>query len=65
MKTGLQAIDTSDSYYLNYDRRKLSKFIENNGESVGKKESVLSDEKVIELTNALNQTTCRALTSSS
>lgn len=52
MKTGLQAIDTSDSYYLNYDRRKLSKFIESNGETVGKKESVLSDEKVIELTNA-------------
>lgn len=52
MKTGLQAIDTSDSYYLNYDRRKLSKFIESNGESVTKKESVLSDEKVIELTNA-------------
>lgn len=52
MKTGLQAIDTSDSYYLNYDRRKLSKFIESNGESVAKKESVLSDKKVIELTNA-------------
>lgn len=52
MKTGLQAIDTSDSYYLNYDRRKLSKFIEINGESIAKKESVLSDDKVIELTNA-------------
>lgn len=52
MKTGLQAIDTSDNYYLNYDRRKLSKFIESNGESVALKESVLSDEKVIELTNA-------------
>jgi wobble nucleotide-excising tRNase len=52
MKTGLQAIDTSDSYYLNYDRRKLLKFIEGHGESVAKKESVLSDEKVIELTNA-------------
>jgi wobble nucleotide-excising tRNase len=52
MKTGLQAIDTSDSYYLNYDRRKLSKFIEINGELVAKKESVLSDEKVIGLTNA-------------
>ncbi len=52
MKTGLQAIDTSDSYYLNYDRRKLSKFIESNGESIAKKESVLSDEKIIELTNA-------------
>ncbi|RST49427.1 ATP-binding protein [Variovorax sp. MHTC-1] len=52
MKTGLQSIDTSDSYYLNYDRRKLSKFIESNGESVVNKGSVLSDEKVIDLTNA-------------
>lgn len=52
MKIGLQAIDTSDSYYLNYDRRKLSKFIEANGEAVVTKESVLSEEKVIELTNA-------------
>jgi len=52
MKIGLQAIDTSDSYYLNYDRRKLSKFIEVNGEAVAKKESVLTNEKVIELTNA-------------
>lgn len=52
MKTGLQSIDTSDSYYLNYDRRKLSKFIESNSESVASKESVLPDEKVIELTNA-------------
>lgn len=52
MKTGLQAIDTSDSYYLNYDRRKLSKFIENNSESIVDKNSVLSDEKVIDLTNA-------------
>lgn len=52
MKAGLQAIDTSDSYYLNYDRRKLSKFIESNNESVAAKDSVLSDEKVIELTNA-------------
>jgi wobble nucleotide-excising tRNase len=52
MKIGLQAIDTSDSYYLNYDRRKLSKFIEDNSEAVTKKESVLAAEKVIELTNA-------------
>lgn len=52
MKTGLQAIDTSDSYYLNYDRRKFSRFIEDNAESVTKKASVLSDDKVIELTNA-------------
>lgn len=52
MKIGLQAIDTSDSYYLNYDRRKLSKFIDGNEEAVANKDSVLSEEKVIELTNA-------------
>ncbi|WP_186082550.1 ATP-binding protein [Burkholderia gladioli] len=52
MKLGLQAIDTSDSYYLNYDRRKLSTFIQNNGDAVAKAESVFSDEKVIDLTNA-------------
>jgi wobble nucleotide-excising tRNase len=52
MKLGLQAIDTSDSYYLNYDRRKLANFIQSNGEAVIKAESVLPDEKVIDLTNA-------------
>ena len=52
MKLGLQAIDTSDSYYLNYDRRKLSTFIQNNGDAIVKTESVLPDEKVIDLTNA-------------
>lgn len=52
MKLGLQAIDTSDSYYLNYDRRKLSNFIQNNGDAIFKAESVLPDEKVIDLTNA-------------
>ncbi|MCK9192248.1 MAG: AAA family ATPase [Nevskia sp.] len=52
MKLGLQAIDTSDNYYLNYDRRKLSTFIQNNGDAIAKADSVLPDEKVIELTNA-------------
>lgn len=52
MKLGLQAIDTSDSYYLNYDRRKLSNFIQNNGDAIVKAESILPDDKVIELTNA-------------
>lgn len=52
MKLGLQAIDTSDSYYLNYDRRKLSTFIQNNSSEINKSESILSDEKVIDLTNA-------------
>lgn len=52
MKLGLQAIDTSDSYYLNYDRRKLSNFIQNNSEKIIKVESVLPDGKVIDLTNS-------------
>ncbi|OJA92151.1 ATP-binding protein [Burkholderia ubonensis] len=52
MKLGLQAIDTSDSYYLNYDRRKLSTFIQNNGGAIAKAESILPDDKVIDLTNA-------------
>lgn len=52
MKLGLQAIDTSDSYYLNYDRRKLSTFIQNNSKAIANAESILSDDKVIDLTNA-------------
>jgi wobble nucleotide-excising tRNase len=52
MKLGLQAIDTSDSYYLNYDRRKLANFIQSNTEAVINAESVLPDQKVIDLTNA-------------
>ncbi|ALU88640.1 hypothetical protein Hrubri_1431 [Herbaspirillum rubrisubalbicans M1] len=52
MKLGLQAIDTSDSYYLNYDRRKLATFIQNNSEAVVKVESVLADAEIVALTNA-------------
>lgn len=52
IKLGLQAIDTSDSYYLNYDRRKLSSFIKNNENLIIKKDSILPDDKVIELTNS-------------
>lgn len=52
MKLGLQAIDTSDSYYLNYDRRKLLAFIRKNGAAIYDKASILSNEKVIDLTNS-------------
>lgn len=52
MKLGLQAVDTSDSYYLNYDRRKLSAFIQQNSAEIFKAESVLPDVKIIDLTNA-------------
>jgi len=67
MKLGLQAIDTSDSYYLNYDRRKLSAFIHNNGDEISKSESVLPDKKVIDLANAAkpDQLPSIAFTSSS
>lgn len=63
MKLGLQAIDTSDSYYLNYDRRKLFNFIQNNGETIIKAESVLPDERVIDLTNAAKPDQLQALLS--
>lgn len=52
IKLGLQAIDTSDSYYLNYDRRKLLNFIQKNSDTLTKENSILSDEEVIRLTNA-------------
>lgn len=65
MKLGLQAIDTSDSYYLNYDRRKLSSFIQSNGEAVTKAESVLPDDKVIDLTNAAKPDQLPSITFSS
>ena len=52
MKLGLQAIDTSDNYYLNYDRRKLTSFIAKNSDAIAKSASILTDEKVINLTNA-------------
>lgn len=61
MKLGLQAIDTSDSYYLNYDRRKLANFIQSNAEAVINAESVLPDEKVIDLTNAAKPDQLRSI----
>lgn len=65
MKLGLQAVDTSDSYYLNYDRRKLSAFIQNNNEEIFKAESVLPDEKIIGLTNAAKPDQLPSITFSS
>ena len=52
MKTSLQSIDTSDSYYLNYDKRKFEAFIKANPESTKSNDSLLSDDDIIELTNA-------------
>lgn len=52
MKLGLQSIDTSDSYYLNYDRRKLASFIKDHQADVLDAKSVLDEAQVIDLTNA-------------
>lgn len=52
LKIGLNAIDTRDKYYFNYDRKKLSDFIASNSESIFKAESILTDKKYTELTDA-------------
>ncbi|MGK5030110.1 AAA family ATPase [Janthinobacterium sp. MDT1-19] len=52
IKTGLQSIDTSDTYYLNYDKRKLDSFIQKNKEKIEEKSSILDKHKIIEHTNA-------------
>lgn len=51
MKTSLQSIDTTDSYYLNYDKRKLEAFITENLEATKTDDPLLDEEKIIELTN--------------
>lgn len=52
MKTSLQSIDTADSYYLNYDKRKFGKFIEEHLEESKTDDSLLDDQQIVELTNA-------------
>lgn len=52
MKTSLQSIDTTDSYYLNYDKRKFGKFIEGYLEESKSDDSLLDDQQIVELTNA-------------
>lgn len=52
MKTSLQSIDTTDSYYLNYDKRKFGKFIEDHLEESKSDDSLLDDQRIVELTNA-------------
>ena len=52
LKTSLQSIDTTDSYYLNYDKRKFGKFIEDHLEESKSDESLLVDQQIVELTNA-------------
>lgn len=52
MKTSLQSIDTTDRYYLNYDKRKFEAFIAANLESTKTDVPLLGEDKIIELTNA-------------
>jgi len=52
MKTSLQSIDTTDSYYLNYDKRKFERFITENLEATKADGPLLDEDKIIELTNA-------------
>src|SRR5690554_941337 len=52
MKTSLQSIDTTDRYYLNYDKRKFEAFINDNLEASKSDGPLLDDQKIIELTNA-------------
>ena len=52
MKTSLQSIDTTDSYYLNYDKRKFGKFIDDHLEESKSDSSLLDDQQIVELTNA-------------
>lgn len=52
MKTSLQSIDTTDRYYLNYDKRKFEAFISDNLEATKTDAYLLDEDKIIELTNA-------------
>lgn len=52
MKTSLQSIDTTDKYYLNYDKRKFGAFIANKSEATKTDDPLLDEQEIIELTNA-------------
>jgi wobble nucleotide-excising tRNase len=52
LKTSLQSIDTTDRYYLNYDKRKFENFINDNLEASKSDAPLLDDQKIVELTNA-------------
>jgi wobble nucleotide-excising tRNase len=52
LKNSLQSIDTTDKYYLNYDKRKFETFISSNLQSATLDETILAEAKVRELTKA-------------
>ena len=53
IKEKFKVIDTSDKYYFNYDKRKLSNFIDSNYERVIDKTSILSELEVSKLTTSI------------
>lgn len=52
LKTSLQSIDTTDRYYLNYDKRKFEAFVAANIEAMKTDAPLLNEDRIIELTNA-------------
>lgn len=52
IKSSLQSIDTTDRYYLNYEKRKFERFITENLEASKSDAPLLDDQKIVELTNA-------------
>ena len=52
MKTSLQSIDTTDNYYLNYNKTKFEQYINANLDATNADASLLDDSKIVELTNA-------------
>lgn len=52
IKTSLQSIDTSDSYYLNYDRRKFERFISENQAETQGGQPILNDDQILKLIKA-------------
>lgn len=52
MKTSLQSIDTTDRYYLNYDKRKFESFVATNIEAMKTDEPLLNEDEIVKLTNA-------------
>ena len=52
MKTSLQSIDTTDSYYLNYNKTKFQQCISSNVKQTKNDSSLLNENEIVELTNA-------------
>lgn len=52
MKTSLQAIDTTDRHYLNYNKTKFEQCISKNSEKIKTSAPILEEQAIIDLTNA-------------